>query len=340
MSTEQPTPTRPGAGDAGVTPKISILVCTRNRANQLAGTLKSLSGIVSALPWEAIILDNGSTDATAEVIHAACAADPRLRYAYEAQPGLGAARDSGWRLARGEIISLSDDDCYFTPDYLDNVWAVFSENPDVGVVGGKILLYDPQDVPLSIDLRSEPVRTPAHSLVKTGAFHGANLSFRREALQRSGGFDRNLGAGTPFPAEDIDAVAAVIWAGYGGLYDPRPTVLHHHGRRMEHVARQRTYHDEGRGAYYAKYVLHRPSRAAYFADWRERYGPILKPHAPRRSSIELAAGIRYALRFGRPQDLAAVGARLGSMYASAYVWRLIDGLRQRIAPTRPKPEFG
>lgn len=311
-------------------PKVSILVCTRNRAQQLAGTLRSLSGIKSSIAWEAIILDNGSTDQTEEVIQAAVAADARLRHAHEAQPGLGVARDVGWRLARGEIISLSDDDCYFTPDFVDNIWQVFAENPDVGVVGGKILLFDPEDAPITIDLRTEQVRTEPRTVVRTGGFQGANLSFRRLALQDAGGFDRRLGAGTPFPAEDIDAVAAVIWKGYAGLYDPRPTILHHHRRKQKDISPQTRSNDAGRGAYYAKYTLQEETKKLYLEDWRTRYGSFIKPTSPRRLAIEMRYAARYVFRYGQTVEKLFHGTIFYIVSKISFGWQLFDALAWRV----------
>ncbi|CAN7292862.1 glycosyltransferase family 2 protein [Phenylobacterium sp. LjRoot225] len=319
----------PSATDA---PKISILVCTRNRADQLAGTIASLRALESRIPWEAVILNNRSTDRTEEVIKAACRQDSRLRYAYEDQPGLGAARDSGWRQTRGEIIALSDDDCYFTPDFVDKMWAVFAEHPDVGVVGGRILLYDPDDAPLTIDLRTEPVFTPPKTVVRTGSFHGANLAFRRTTLERIGGFDRELGAGTPFPSEDIDAVAAGIWSGDAGLFDPRPVILHHHRRRLPDVSPQVRRFDAGRGAYYAKYVLRPDTRAAYLADWRARRGPFFKLTNPRRTATEMQSALRYLLRFGEGSDKLVFGLLFATEQLNAVVQRVLLALIRRLIP--------
>lgn len=331
-SNAEPVGAEPSGRDA---PSVSILVCTRNRADQLAGTLKSLSAIRSSIAWEAVILDNASTDATKEVIAAACAADPRLRYAYEAQPGLGAARDSGWRLARGEVVALSDDDCYFTPDFIESVWSVFSENPEVGVVGGRILLFDPADAPLTIDLRTQAERTEPRSVVRTGAFHGANLSFRRAALDKVGGFNRQLGAGTPFPAEDIDAVAAVIWTGYAGLFDPRPTIHHHHRRRAADVAPQMKRFDAGRGAYYAKYAMRSDTRSAYLADWAQRRGALHRLKNPRQTANEMASALRYLFRFGSGEEKAALAPLFASVFVCAALQRAAGAVRRRASPAKP-----
>lgn len=311
-------------------PRVSILVCTRNRARSLSGTLESLAAIQSDIPWEAVLLDNASTDDTADILKAACARNDRLRYAYEAQLGLGAARDSGWRQCEGDIVALSDDDCYFDPDYVDNLVKVFEEHPQVGVVGGRILLFDPDDAPLTIDLREEPDDIAPYSILRTGALHGANLAFRKVALEKAGGFDRRLGAGTPFPAEDIDAAAAVVWSGFAGRYDPRPIVHHHHGRKTEDMAAQFQRYDRGRGAYYAKYVVRADTRRVYLADWRERCGPLLRMRRPHVAAAEMMGALGFVFRHeGLWRKLVFGGAFL-TVWVSARVQLILRKIRKRL----------
>jgi glycosyltransferase involved in cell wall biosynthesis len=252
---------------SSASPVLSIVICTRNRADQLRGTLDSLIAMKTTRAWEAILIDNASTDGTAAEIRRASEMEPRIRYFREERIGLGAARDRGWREARSSLISLTDDDCYVAEDYVDAVIAAFEGRPDVGVLGGRILLFDPEDARVTIDERDYPVEIAPHSFVVAGAIKGANLSFRRGALEAIGGFDPELGAGTLFPCEDIDAVAAVLWAGFKGRYDPRPLVLHHHRRREADVPRLRAGYDRGRGAYYAKFLLRPECRRAYVAGW-------------------------------------------------------------------------
>jgi glycosyltransferase involved in cell wall biosynthesis len=283
---------------SSASPDLSIVICTRNRAGQLRGTLDSVMAMKTARSWEAILVDNASTDSTADVIRDAAEIEPRIRYFREERIGLGAARDRGWREARSALISFTDDDCYVAEDYVDAVVAAFDTGPGVGVLGGRILLFDPEDAPVTIDERDHPEELAPQSFVLAGALKGANLSFRREALETIGGFDPELGAGTPFPCEDIDAVAAVLWAGFNGRYDPRPLVLHHHRRRGPDVPRLRAGYDRGRGAYYAKFLLRPECRRAYTVGWLSEVRRSLDPTGLARLFRELRSAAAY-LRFRR-----------------------------------------
>jgi GT2 family glycosyltransferase len=275
---------------------ISIIVCTRNRARSLRGTLESLAAIRTSYQWEALLVDNASTDDTAAVIAAANTCGERLRRLYEPRVGSGAARDGAWRRAKGQIIAFTDDDCYLAPDFIDAMLAAFAERPRAGCIGGRILLFDPSDSAITIDERTEPVRTLPYSFVFPGMLQGANMAFRREALQASGGFDPTFGAGTPYPCEDIDALAAVLWKGYEAWFDPRPVIYHHHGRKAADLPSLVAGYSRGRGAFYAKYVTRQDTRLLFLRKWIAL--PKHNPYYTLRSFInEIGSSLRYARQF-------------------------------------------
>lgn len=281
--------------------ELSIVICTRNRAKSLDGMLGALSRIRSDRDWEVLLVDNASTDDTATVLAAADTLGGRLRLMRVDRIGLGNARDAAWRETRGAIVAFTDDDCYVDPGFVDAMLAVFDERADLGCAGGRILLYDPDDFPVTIDLRETRAEIPPLQFVPTGALQGANFAFRREALEAIGGIDTDFGAGTPFPCEDIDAVAGVAWAGMPSVFDPRPVVQHHHGRKAADFPKLMAGYDRGRGAYYAKYLLRSDSRSAYLNGWiGDRFSHV---HRDSLQSFgrELASAFRYVVhrrRFG------------------------------------------
>ena len=200
---------------------LSIVICTRNRAACLAATLATVGRVQSRYAWEVLVIDNASSDDTEEIVRTGDCGG-RLSCHRVEQIGLGAARDAGWRHARGRIVAFTDDDCYLDSNLVDVLVTSFDENPDVGCIGGRILLFDPEDARVTIDERDEPEELPIYSFVDAGVVHGANLAFRRATLCAVGGFDTMLGAGTSFPCEDIAAAAAVLWSGERGLAPPPP----------------------------------------------------------------------------------------------------------------------
>ncbi len=287
--------------------ELSIVIPTRNRADRLGGMLASLAAIESRHPWEVIIADNGSTDDTAGVIRRADQCGGRLRMLLVERIGSGAAHEEGWRAASGRLIAFTDDDCYLAPDYVDAVVAAFEDRPEVGCIGGRILLHDPEDARVTIDERDIASEVTPCQFVDAGLLHGANLSFRRRTLERIGGYDPDFGAGTRFSCEDIDAIAATIWAGEAVRFDPRPTVRHHHRRRESEIGQLFVGYDQGRGAYYAKYLLRRDTRAAYLRGWWN----IARTHQGVDGLVRLAremrAGSAY-LRGRRAYGFLAIAA--------------------------------
>jgi glycosyltransferase involved in cell wall biosynthesis len=284
--------------------RISVVVCTRNRLDKLKRCVAAMLEVKTDLPWEFIIVDNGSIDGTADYLIELSRDSPRnfnFVTTIQTKIGLGAARNTGWRASHSEIVAFTDDDCYVAPDYVDMMSRAFNENEHSGFVAGRILLFDHRDAPVTIQESQERAEFPPWTFLAAGDVQGANLAFRRSALEGIGGFDERLGAGTPFPSEDIDAASAVLWAGIAGVYDPRPLVFHDHGRRANHDLDALTArYDAGRGAYFAKNVIRPETRLTYLKAWA---GSIWHdcatslPHgkSPARSIRELAGGLRFSL---------------------------------------------
>ena len=247
----------------------SLVICTRNRAEQLRATLEAVSRMQYDRAWEVICVDNGSTDSTRSVVEEFIDGT-RLRLRYKSEPvlGLSHARNAGWRACTGAIIAFTDDDCYPGKDFLSETANCFAEQHQLGFVGGRITLFDALDAAISIQLRDRPIAFETGDFISAGDIQGANFSFRRSALESVNGFDTRLGAGTRFPCEDIDVVARLLVAGWSGRYDPRPVVAHHHRRRADDEIEELVKgYDRGRGAYYAKQVMRSSTRRVSLRHW-------------------------------------------------------------------------
>lgn len=246
----------------------SLIVCTRNRAQKLLQCLSSIRTLDALDRWELVVVDNGSTDSTSAVLDSFRTGYPwRMISVNEARPGLGRARNAGVAAAAGPLLAFTDDDCYPKPDFLVQVERAF-EDPDLGYMGGRIELFNHEDAPITIRVTDERIPIAAGQLVRTGIIQGANMACRRAVVDEVGAFDPEFGAGTPFPAEDVDFAARASVAGWKGGYFPEPVVYHDHGRRGDNVVRQlRKQYDLGRGAYYAKHVLRSDTRRRALQRW-------------------------------------------------------------------------
>lgn len=247
----------------------SVVICTRNRARTLERCLASVRRIPAGRTWEVVVVDNGSTDATPEILkHAENEFPVRLSVLYEPTPGIARARNRGWRGASGSVVAFIDDDCYPEPDLVDRIARSFETDPGLGFLGGAVLPHDPEDAFVGTVARPDRYEIHPGTFIAAGTLITANLAFRRTVLESIEGFDEAFGYGDGLAGEDADAVARASAAGWRGLYDPTLVVRHDHGRRRsEDVERVSRSYDRGRGAFYAKCLLDRRLRRIYLAAW-------------------------------------------------------------------------
>jgi glycosyltransferase involved in cell wall biosynthesis len=276
-------------------PKIALVIVTRNRQQRLARALQSLQKLRPQRAWELILVDNGSTDGTAQVLERFAAEFPHpVRLVYEPGLGQGNARNAGWKSARAEIIAYLDDDCYPADDFLDAVVECFVEAPNLGFISGRILLYDETDRRMTIQESITRVSIAPYSFILPGIIQGANSAFRRVSLAEVDGFDPRFGgAKGQFLAEELDVAVRISAAGWHGAYDPRPLVYHHHGRktRFEEWRLVRVY-QRGIGGFYAKCLFDTQLRAIFLAN----FPSIRKRHSYRGWIVILAAAIDFCMR--------------------------------------------
>jgi glycosyltransferase involved in cell wall biosynthesis len=282
--------------------RVSLIVCTKDRAARLPPFLSSIASLESPPGgWELILVDNGSQDETRRILDQFERDAPfPVRCVHAAVPGLSRARNLGLACARGHILAFTDDDCYPRRDYLRALVEVFDEG-DYGFVGGRVVLHDPGDARVCVKDVDEAFDIPPRSFVPAGLIHGANMAVTRDVVRAIGDFDPLLGAGTSCIAgEDTDYIARAAWARWGGRYDPRPIVAHHHGRKPGHDAdRQARGYDYGRGAYYMKRLLSPGSRRVYLYHWYRSGRKHLRQRQAGRLRRELVGGARYvAQRLG------------------------------------------
>jgi GT2 family glycosyltransferase len=261
---------------AAVSPQMSILVATRDRAAQLERFLVALPAAeITAAAAEVVMLDNGSSDATAALLAGWAATAPfPARVLHDPRPGKSAALNAAVAHCRGDLLVFTDDDCYLAPGYLAAVQRAFAD-PVLGWAGGRILRHDAGASRIATNASRWRRRFAPGSFLRAGLVQGANMVFTRRAFLAAGGFDPEFGPGLRFRCEDIDLVARASHAGFTGAYLPELLVYHDHGRQpgaATAALRRQNWH--GRGAYYAKCL----QRGQY----RFLFGWLLRSAAPWR----------------------------------------------------------
>lgn len=169
---------------------ISVVVPARDAASTLRESLLSL-GAQTHEDFEAIVVDNGSSDGTARIVTELAATDPRFRLEREERPGVSRARNHGIDLAAGEWVLFLDADDTLEPEVLEVLAEAAAASPDAGVVQCGWLRLAPDGTELE---RRPPVRHPApfELLAVTCPYAIHSCLARRELLVEHGGFEEEL----------------------------------------------------------------------------------------------------------------------------------------------------
>lgn len=238
------------------TETVSVIICTRDRPEQLEQCLQSLQKL-SEPPHEIIIVDNApQTEQTRHLVRDM----PSIRYVLEPRPGLSVARNTGVRHSTGEIIAFTDDDVIVHPDWLSRLRQSFEDSQVMAMTG----LILPAQLETEAQLIFEVglgnfgwgyqvkifdqqfFRATKHLGVpvwRIGA--GANMAFRRSVFEAVGHFDERLGAGASGCSEDSEYWYRVLAKGWTCKYEPSAVVFHIHRRDLKGLKHQMYQYMQG-----------------------------------------------------------------------------------------------
>lgn len=167
--------------------KVSIIIPSYNQAGYVAQAIESVIA-QSYEEWELVVVDDGSTDATAQVVSQF--KEPRVCYIYQANKGLPGARNRGIRHSSGDYVAFLDADDYYHPHKLALQVAHLDHNPNIGLNYSSRISIDQVGQPLRL------VRAPAHASLKSFVqgfpFTINDLLIRRKWLDQIEGFDESF----------------------------------------------------------------------------------------------------------------------------------------------------
>lgn len=216
----------------------TVAICTYNRASLLQLCIDSLSKInFKKEKFEIVIVDNNSTDNTAEICNNISATYPDLnfRYIVEKQQGVGHTRTRCAKEAKGEIIAYIDDDCLANVDWLKEIISFYDNHPEAMSTGGKIV---PKYLVPVADwfgkyfwglVGNYDLGTKVFQMKGARYPSGANMHFRKTAFDHYGYFDGNLGrSGKSLMAGEEKAMyLKLIQHNEKVYYLPNVIVYHH-----------------------------------------------------------------------------------------------------------------
>ena len=201
-------------------PFVSVVIPTYNRKEMLKDCLESLfNQNYPKGEYEIIVVDDGSTDGTNEVIQS-LSEKHKLKYFYQENKGPAAARNLGIENSEGEIICFIDDDCIADRDWIKNLIKGYTDDK-IGGVGGRTIGYNPKNV---IEKFQDYLFIPKvidNSYLPS--INTANASYRRSILIEVSGFDPRFRTN-----EDYDLGIRVRKGGYRLRYMPSAIVYHKH----------------------------------------------------------------------------------------------------------------
>jgi glucosyl-dolichyl phosphate glucuronosyltransferase len=213
-------------------PRLSVIVCTHNRRVDLERCLEAFSRLDD--PVELIVVDSASNPPVEQLVAAYRDRIANLVYRYEPAAGLSAARNRGVHAATAAIVAFVDDDAAPEQDWARRITAAF-DNPRVGCVGGACRARFEAPPPRWLSPRLLQFAgitmfgdTPRPAASRSEWPFGANLAFRRAALDHAGGFDERLGrVGTLLLSGEESAVISRV-AADGWLVWLEPAAIVNH----------------------------------------------------------------------------------------------------------------
>lgn len=167
-------------------PIFTVVIPTYNREKLITRTVRSVLN-QTLTDWELIIVDDGSEDATSDVVKPFLQ-DKRVKYIRQKNQGAQAARNKGLRFAKGEFICFLDSDDELLADFLQEMFVAYCENQDVGCVYSNGAYEDEEGVisETEDDLEGRIYNPVLARGYLTGPFC---LTMRRRCIERIGGWD-------------------------------------------------------------------------------------------------------------------------------------------------------
>lgn len=232
---------------ADATPDISVVIPFYNRVGWVDRAIGSVMAqqLHEDITAEIIVVDNGSTDGTLEALQR-----HPVRVVQCAERGPGAARNAGIAVARAPIVAFIDSDCVADDYWLANLVNGFHD-PEMLVTGGQIVSMDYDEFVSTFTIEERILsndRFFAGSAYFPRFFATANAAYRRDALEKVGGFDNSL-----WMSEDADLASRVMNLGGRMMYRHDAVVYHQHRHELWELFRQAIDYGAASVAMFAKH---------------------------------------------------------------------------------------
>lgn len=298
--------------------RVSVIIPCYNYGRYIPQALESLQR-QSFTQWECWVVDDGSTDDTADIVQSMMNIDPRIHYLYQENSGQPVARNTGLLHSRGDCIQFLDADDLLEPEKFRRQLAYLDEHPGADIVYGDVRYFS-QDVPVALFLNrwDDPMKdwmprisgkglSLRQAVVEGNIFELGCALFRKTAIDRIGFFDTRL--------QGVEDHAYLFRAAVSGLHfqyleaEHTRTLMRHHPGSFS----------KSRIVMYKKDLLLRRSMAATLRQTEDRL--LLEVNA-----------FHYSQRLRKLQDHfidQAIKTRVVSRSEMKWVWSH-SNLRQKL----------
>lgn len=299
-------------------PRASVVVPAYNALGTVEATIRSVLGQTMD-DLELVVIDDGSTDGSAELAEELAAGDSRMHVFRQANGGTAAARNAGIARATGEFVSFLDNDDLWMPRYLELMTTALDSAPEAGLSYTDAWILDDETKRIRTRTVMDffptvPARASVPTLLRTmlsSNFIMSSVTVRRDVLEQLGGFDPTISG-----VDDYDLWLRILISGHSVVRAPGTLLIQRDRPDSQSKNEQKMI--------------------AGHAEVLRRIGedPRLDPE----SRLVVARELR---RFERWTDALSGGNRpLQALYRAR---RLVSELRERVGhdrkwPVEPPPE--
>ena len=235
--------------------EISATVCSYNRASALKNCIESLINQDFQGPYQIIVVDDGSTDTTKEIVESFDARIPDdVEFTYVRHPknkGLGAARNTATVHALAEIVAYTDDDVVVDTKWVQKIYDCYQAHPEAVAAGGMVRngLTNSMIAEIGQQIVTGRLLESVDEHGYTEFLVGNNQTYRKKAVEDVGGFDESLIYG----GDEAWIQGRLLAQGKKMVFDPAILVTHYQRSSIPSFLKQ--YYRYGFGLYITKEKL-------------------------------------------------------------------------------------